>query len=435
MEDNGLVIQCINKQQRNFDLIIFGATGFTGYFVVRELVQTIHFYPKEYQNLRWAVAGRSKKRLEETLQKVGKQMKINLNSVPQLEADVANFNSLVNMTNACTLLLNCVGPFRKFGEPVIKACLKTSTHHLDITAELDWINEMTLLYHEQAVKQNVLIIFACGIGCVPFDIGLEHLKQNFEGRLHSADCLTEMNFGPKGYRIHFGTFISVMHNFTLSNIYKINRLEGKLKQEVLVTELPKSKIKHPMRLFRYRRNTPKGLATLYCVIESPVANRSQHYNYQHFNEHPASLRTYFKASSTLETFGIGLAAGIFILLNLVPPIRWFIEKFPLITTFGWFSHAGPNSQQIDGASFTNTFIGRGWSRDKINDPAIEPNDKPNKKMMLKIKGPDPGYITTAICLVQTSLTLLAERHLMPRFVIYDYNVDSSLIVFVIVVVH
>lgn len=424
MEGSGQDAQ--NKERRSHDLVIFGVTGFTGYFVVRELVQTIQAFPDEYGHLRWAVAGRNPAKLAETLRKVGEEVKINLDCVPKLVADVADTSSLVAMASSCSVLLNCVGPFRKYGEIVIMACLKAGTHHLDITAELDWINEMTLRYHRQAIEQNVLILFACGFGCIPFDNGLEYLKKNFGGRLHSADCLMEPHFGAKGYQIHSGTLISVMYNFTLSNMRKINRLERKLAKEVLVTKVPKSETKHPMRLLRYRRSAPKGWTALYWVVEAPIANRSQHYNYQEFNEHPASLRTYYKARSTLEMLGIGLGGGAFGLFNFFPPFRWFVEKFPLVATFGWFSHAGPSRKQIDGASFTATFIGRGWSQadaDEVSDPTAEPKGKPNKKVVLKVEGPDPGYITTAICLVQAGLTLLTQRHLMPRFVDGDVDVD------------
>ena len=106
------------SENREFDLVIFGATGFTGFFVVRELILSIGEKPEEYGSLKWAVAGRNLDKLGEALKKVGAELDKDLSNVVKIEADVGDAKSLAAMAERTKLIINTVGPYRFFGKQV-----------------------------------------------------------------------------------------------------------------------------------------------------------------------------------------------------------------------------------------------------------------------------------------------------------------------------
>ncbi|TKS69938.1 Saccharopine dehydrogenase-like oxidoreductase [Collichthys lucidus] len=120
---------------RPYHLVIFGASGFTGQFVVEEVARTVSEGPKG--TLKWAVAGRSKQKLEHVLeQAAGVLSKPELRSeVDIIVADVGEPDTLAAMCKQAVIVLNCVGPYRFYGEPVVKACVENGAHHIDISGE------------------------------------------------------------------------------------------------------------------------------------------------------------------------------------------------------------------------------------------------------------------------------------------------------------
>ena len=126
-------------QQRPFDLTIFGATGFTGAFVAIALarLQAGGHSALPRAPLRVALAGRSAARLRALLERIAAEVPgFAAGSFSLLVADVADEPSLAAMAQQSALLLNCVGPFRKYGEPVVAACVAARTHYLDIVRAL-----------------------------------------------------------------------------------------------------------------------------------------------------------------------------------------------------------------------------------------------------------------------------------------------------------
>ncbi len=119
---------------REFDVIVFGASGFTGQYVVE--------YLRGKPKLRVGIAGRSAERLA----RLGRPENI-------IIADVNNESAMRDMCRRGTVLLNCVGPYRFFGEAVVRACLAADTHYLDISGEPEFIESMELQYKEEAQKK------------------------------------------------------------------------------------------------------------------------------------------------------------------------------------------------------------------------------------------------------------------------------------------
>ena len=154
---------------KQFDLIIHGATGFTGRLAVRELSRIAP------PNLRWAISGRNRERL------AALATEFNCES---LIADAFSESQLDALTQSCSVVLSCAGPFASFGEKLVAACVKNKCHYADLTGESHWIEEMTTKYGAEALANEVTLIPSSGFDSVPASLGAqEFLKRiTLDGR-------------------------------------------------------------------------------------------------------------------------------------------------------------------------------------------------------------------------------------------------------------
>jgi short subunit dehydrogenase-like uncharacterized protein len=202
---------------RNFDLVVYGATGFTG----REVC--FHLAQKNDPHLRWAVAGRSKERLQtlcgeiERLSTRGVWAFDKALSLPDgiLVGDISDEAGLrTNVTSKTRCLLNCTGPYRFLGEQVVSACIATSTDYLDLCGEPEFMDRMFLKYNEAAREAEVFVVHACAFDSVPADLGV--LYTATEGFKSPAICTSVESFltvssGKSGVHGHLTTFEAAVH--------------------------------------------------------------------------------------------------------------------------------------------------------------------------------------------------------------------------------
>ncbi|XP_077520908.1 saccharopine dehydrogenase-like oxidoreductase isoform X1 [Amblyomma americanum] len=166
---------------RELDIVLFGATGVTGVYVVEEL-------HRASEGLRWGVAGRSADKLRQTLRAAAKNLGLEedaLDKVPLIVADVADEASLLAMAKRTRLVLNTVGPYRFFGRQVVKACVDSGTHHIDISGEPQYLEQMRVDFHDEASEKGVVILSACGFDSIP----AEMMRQHFHDFPHLVKCL------------------------------------------------------------------------------------------------------------------------------------------------------------------------------------------------------------------------------------------------------
>lgn len=181
--------------EREFDLVIFGATGFTGFFMIKELVQSIASKPDIYGALKWAVAGRNSSKLSDALNKASVELGEDLSKVGKIEADVGNIKSLMSMARRTKLIINAVGPYRLYGRPVVEACVHAGTHHLDISGEPKYVEETQINFSRKALQNKALVISTCGVDSIPVDLGVQLLKQNFPGKLNWVETVIKVRPG------------------------------------------------------------------------------------------------------------------------------------------------------------------------------------------------------------------------------------------------
>ena len=114
------------SSNRPFDIIIFGATGYTGKFAVEDLAKSIS--KGDTTGMKWAVAGRNRAKLIKTLKEVQDLTDLDLSGIPVIEANVDDQESLQKMTSQARIIVDVVGPYLLYGEAVVKACIQVSNN-------------------------------------------------------------------------------------------------------------------------------------------------------------------------------------------------------------------------------------------------------------------------------------------------------------------
>ncbi|MFZ5618031.1 MAG: saccharopine dehydrogenase family protein [Pseudomonadota bacterium] len=159
---------------REFDVIVYGATGYTGRLVAEYL-------GKEYRNdpsLKWAMAGRSEEKLKEVRGEISAPA-----GTPLIVADASDPASLKSMVARARCIITTVGPYQLYGEPLVAACAQAGTDYVDLCGEPNWMRAMIDKYEGAAKKSGARIVFSCGFDSIPFDLGVwfteEEAKKEF----------------------------------------------------------------------------------------------------------------------------------------------------------------------------------------------------------------------------------------------------------------
>ena len=154
--------------EREFDVIVFGASGYTGKLVAE-------YMGKEYGNdesISWAIAGRNKDKLSSV------KKDLNLNErVSIIEVDSTNKDSLDSMTSSAKCILTTVGPYQLYGSSLVQSCSENGTDYVDLTGEPGWMYEMINAHQDTAKKSGARIVFSCGFDSIPFDLGVYFIQQ------------------------------------------------------------------------------------------------------------------------------------------------------------------------------------------------------------------------------------------------------------------
>jgi len=154
--------------ERKFDVVIYGATGFTGKLVVEYMLN-------EYGNdsgISWAMAGRSHEKLIAVRDDLGVS-----EEVPLLIVDSNEKSSIADMVKQTKCVLTTVGPYQLYGDDVIGECASHGTDYVDLCGEPGWMHEMIEAHSEAAKASGARIIFSCGFDSIPFDLGVLFLQK------------------------------------------------------------------------------------------------------------------------------------------------------------------------------------------------------------------------------------------------------------------
>lgn len=168
---------------KNYDLLLFGATGFTGTLAAK-------YVTKQYgSDIHWALAGRSKSKLE--------QLKQECQGIPDVViADSGDQASIEAMVAKTRVVVTFAGPFARYGKGLVAACAKAGVDYCDITGESDFVREMIAKHDETAQASGARIVSFCGHDCVPWDLSVLMLAKKMKEKNPSAE-LAKVHFWDK----------------------------------------------------------------------------------------------------------------------------------------------------------------------------------------------------------------------------------------------
>jgi short subunit dehydrogenase-like uncharacterized protein len=163
------------KADRLYDIVVYGATGYTGRLVAEYLAH--HYQGKAPK---WAMAGRSAGKLAEVRDLIGAPA-----NTPLMVANSDDPASMKALAESARVILTTVGPYQLYGEPLLKACVEAGTDYADLCGEPGWMREMIDAYHEAAKATGARIAFSSGFDSIPFDLGVFMLQQEGKARFGS----------------------------------------------------------------------------------------------------------------------------------------------------------------------------------------------------------------------------------------------------------
>lgn len=175
---------------RDYDVVVFGASGFTGRLVAEYLSGAA-------DKPRWAIAGRNREKLEA----LGF-------GVPVLIADAHDRAALDDVASRTRVVCTTVGPYTQYGSDLVAACADAGTHYCDLCGELPWLRRMIDEHHERARSTGARIVSSCGFDSIPSDLGTWALQQEFTSRYGRPASSVTALFGETSGGLSGGTVAS-----------------------------------------------------------------------------------------------------------------------------------------------------------------------------------------------------------------------------------
>ena len=179
---------------RKYDIVLYGASGFTG----RQTVEYCRQFAPSH--LRWAIAGRNRSKLQS----------VNSAEADVLVADAQDDHALNSLAEQARVVLSTAGPFSLYGTKLVDACVRNRTHYCDITGETPWIRQQIDRHHAQAAADGTRIVPGCGFDSIPSDFGAWLMSRHVHEQLQS-ECISVAAYFRVGGGINGGTLASLFH--------------------------------------------------------------------------------------------------------------------------------------------------------------------------------------------------------------------------------
>ncbi|WCJ25649.1 Saccharopine dehydrogenase [Euphorbia peplus] len=407
-----------------FDCIILGASGFTGKYVVREALKFLNTPSSPLKTL--ALAGRNPDKLTQALKWASHPN--SPPSIPILNADTSDPTSIRHLCTQTKLILSCVGPFRRLGEPVVAACVETGCDYLDICGEPEFMERMEASYHEKGVESGSLVISACGFDSVPAEMGWLFNSRQWVSPSAPNQIEAYLSLeSEKKMAGNFGTYESaVLGVANADKLQELRRSRPRRARPAIPGPYPPkgSIVERQKEIGLWALKLPSADSvvvrrTLATLVENPhglpgvnesteqISSREAFWS----NVKPAHFGVKLGMKNLYGIFGV-MTFGMFLgLLSRFAIGRWLLLKFPSFFSLGLFRKEGPSEDQVASASFKMWFVGRGFSD---ANQASQSNMKPDMEIVTRVMGPEIGYLTTPIILVQCGLILLGQRNNLPK---------------------
>lgn len=159
---------------REYDVVVWGASGFTGRLVAEHLLATYGAGGE----LRWALGGRSEEKLADVRRGLGAAAE----ALPLVVADADDQSGMDDLARRARVVCSTVGPYALYGSKLVAACVHHGTHYCDLTGEVPWMRRMIDQHHRRARETGARIVHTCGFDSIPSDLGVWFLQREMVGR-------------------------------------------------------------------------------------------------------------------------------------------------------------------------------------------------------------------------------------------------------------
>ncbi|RPF91234.1 MAG: saccharopine dehydrogenase [Rhizobiales bacterium TMED168] len=360
--------------KKNFDIIVYGASGFTGKLCARYLSENA-------KDIKWAIAGRNKKKLEDIKKDLSLDVDIFI-------AESNDEDALDNITLNTQVVLSTAGPFHRYSSKLVKSCVKNSSDYVDITGEFFWIREMIDLHHKEASSKGVRIIPACGYDSIPSDLGTFFANSKIKEPIKRIESFHAGQGGISGGTTETGFSMGDLKlGKKMNDPFVLNPENSVSKEQKLLSSdsigLKKnSLIKSWTGPFIMAVSNTRVVRRSAALLETKQEGYGVNFTYQ---EHAfyKKFKTAFLVTCVTLMFG----------LILKTPVRKLVR--PLLPKPG----EGPSEDTMENGFFDSFF-------------AAELDNGEKKLFRVHGKG-DPGYKVTSKFVCESALTLIKERGELP----------------------
>ena len=350
--------------RRTYDLVLFGATGFTGGLTAEYLARHAP------TGCRWALAGRSTAKLEALRSRL-ERINPDCAGLPLLRADSADPASLRALASDTRVVATTVGPYLEYGEPLVAACADAGTDYADLSGEPEFVDRMYLHHHARAQETGARLVHACGFDSVPHDLGVHYTVGLLpEGVPLRVDAFVRSNATFSG-----GTLASALTAMSrpLGSVRTARARRGSEPRS------PGRRTRAPLGPPVHRRDLGVWAVPL-PTIDPQIVERSaaalERYGPDFRYRHYAAVKWLPVAAG-----GAAGAAGLFALAQIPPARRWLSGRLEPGT--------GPGPDRRARSWFTVRFVAEGGGRNVVTEVA----------------GGDPGYEETAKMLAESAMCL------------------------------
>ncbi len=355
--------------ERSYDIVLFGATGFTGALTAEYLAR--HAPPQ----LRWAIAGRDKAKLDAVRERLP-LLEPGARYPALFEADVERPEALRELAAGTRVLISTVGPYVRYGEPAVAACADTGTDYVDLTGEPEFVDTTYVRHHARAVETGARLVHACGFDSIPHDLGAYYTVLQLPAGVPVAlrgYVRVSASFSGGTYATALTGFSRARQNLGAARARRAAERQGGAGDG----------------RSRYRPGRPHrapgdaGWALPFPSLDGPIVARSARaldrygpdFTYSHFITVPHAWQA------------AGLVAGVGGLVTAaqIPPLRRaLLNRQPAGT--------GPDPDKRARSWFTVTFVGEGGGQ----------------RVVTRVSGGDPGYDETAKMLAESAMCLALD---------------------------
>jgi short subunit dehydrogenase-like uncharacterized protein len=354
--------------RRRYDLVLFGATGFTGGLTASYLAANAP------EGLRWALVGRNRSKLDAVAARLAEAS----SAAPApdlLEADAADRAALAEAAAATRVVATTVGPYALHGEPLVAACAAAGTDYVDLTGEPEFVDRMWIEHHAEAERTGARLVHCCGFDSIPHDLGAYFTVQ----QLPEGVPLTVNGYVRSNASFSGGTYHSAINGFG-----RARQTLSAAKQRRRSEQRPTNREVHSAGARIRRDKSLGGWVVPLPTIDGTVIRRSAAALERYGPDFTYGHNMVAKHLATVGAIGAGVGAGF--TLAQLPPTRKLLLKMKS-------PGEGPSEAKRESSFFKITFVGEGGG----------------KRVVTEASGGDPGYTETSKMLAEAALCLAFDE--------------------------